>query len=100
NNGIDIGTTRGAICRAIFNGKVTGIVSIPGSNKAVIIRHGNYLTVYSNLAEVYVKMGENIKTKQSIGKVYTDPDDSKTELHFEIWNGKKTLDPSSWISRK
>ncbi|MFA6923733.1 MAG: peptidoglycan DD-metalloendopeptidase family protein [Bacteroidales bacterium] len=100
NNGIDIGTNQGATCRAIFSGKVTGIVSIPGANKAVIVRHGNYLTVYSNLFEVYVKMGENIKTKQNIGKIYTDPSDSKTELHFEIWNGKKTLDPSLWISRK
>ena len=100
NNGVDIGTNQGATCRAVFNGKVTGVISIPGSNKAVIIRHGNYLTVYSNLSDVNVKMGDNVKTKQSIGHVSTDISESKTELHFELWNGKKMLNPASWIMKK
>lgn len=97
NNGIDISTNSGAKVRAVFDGKVTGVISIPGANKAVIIRHGEYLTVYSNLKEVYVKTGDNIKTKQSIGLVFTDDDESKTELHFEIWYGKVLTDPLGWL---
>lgn len=97
NNGIDISTNSGAKVRAVFDGKVTGVISIPGANKAVIVRHGEYLTVYSNLAEVYVKTGDNVKTKQSIGLVFTDDDESKTELHFEVWYGKVLTDPLGWL---
>lgn len=98
NNGIDISTSAGSKARAVFDGKVTGIVSIPGANKAVIVRHGEYLTVYSNLTDVYVKSGDAIKTKQSIGLIFTDTDDSKTELHFEVWYGKILTDPMNWLS--
>ncbi|MFH0895011.1 MAG: peptidoglycan DD-metalloendopeptidase family protein [Bacteroidota bacterium] len=100
NNGIDIGTNRGATCRAIFEGKVTGVVSLPGSGKAVIVRHGDYLTVYSNLSEVFVKMNDAVKTKQTLGVIITDDSDSKTELHFEVWKGKALLNPMSWLSKK
>jgi murein hydrolase activator len=100
NNGIDISTSDGAKARAVFEGKVTGVISIPGANKAVIIRHGEYLTVYSNLASVYVKTGDKVKIKQEIGLIYTDTDESKTELHFEIWNGKILTDPLGWLSPK
>ncbi|MFA4851178.1 MAG: peptidoglycan DD-metalloendopeptidase family protein [Bacteroidales bacterium] len=99
NNGIDISTNSGAKARAVFDGKVTGVISIPGANKAVIIRHGEYLTVYSNLKEVYVKTGDNIKIKQSIGLVFTDDDESKTELHFEVWYGKVLTDPLGWLGK-
>jgi len=98
NNGIDISTSQGSKARAVFDGKVTGIVSIPGANMAVIIRHGEYLTVYSNLTEVYVKSGDAIKTKQNIGLISTDTDDSKTELHFEVWYGKILTDPMNWLA--
>jgi len=98
NNGIDISTSQGSKARAVFDGKVTGIVSIPGANKAVIVRHGEYLTVYSNLTDVYVTTGEAVKTKQSIGLIYTDTDESKTELHFEVWFGKVLTDPLNWLS--
>jgi murein hydrolase activator len=98
NNGIDISTDQGSKARAVFDGKVTGVVSIPGANKAVIIRHGEYLTVYSNLSEVFVKSGDAVKTKQSIGLIFTDTEESKTELHFEVWYGKVLTDPINWLS--
>ncbi|MHC1706768.1 MAG: murein hydrolase activator EnvC [Bacteroidales bacterium] len=99
NNGINILTSGGSAVRAVFNGTVTGIMSIPNLNDVIIIRHGDYLTVYSNIETVYVKKGDKVKTKQSIGKLYTDPEESKTELHFELWEGKKLLDPSVWLAR-
>jgi len=100
NNGIDISVSQGSKARAVFDGKVTGVVSIPGANKAVIIRHGEYLTVYSNLLDVYVKTGDNVKTKQSIGLIFTDPEDSKTEFNFQVWYGKILTDPLNWLSPK
>jgi septal ring factor EnvC (AmiA/AmiB activator) len=98
NNGIDISTEKGASVRTVFNGTVSRVMSFPNLNKVVIIRHGEYLTVYSNLEEVSVKDGQTVTTKQLIGKVHTNPDDSRTDLHFEIWLGKTTQDPQQWLS--
>ena len=98
NNGIDISTEKGAIVRTVFSGKVSRVMSFPNLNKIVIIRHGEYLTVYSNLEEVSVKDGQTVTTKQMIGKVHTNAEDSKTDLHFEIWLGKTTQDPQAWLS--
>jgi len=98
NNGIDIATKQGAQVRSIFEGEVSGVVSIPGAGKAVIIRHGDYLSVYSNLSDSFVQKGDKIKTKQYIGSALTD-DDNKTEVHFEIWKGSVTQNPASWIYR-
>jgi septal ring factor EnvC (AmiA/AmiB activator) len=98
NNGVDISTERGASVRTVFDGKVSRVMSFPNLNKVVIIRHGEYLTVYSNLEEVNVKDGQTVTTKQLIGKVHTNPDDSRTDLHFEIWLGKTTQDPQLWLS--
>ncbi len=97
NNGIDISASKGDKARAVFDGKVTGVVSIPGAGKAVIVRHGEYLTVYSNLSEVYVKTGDTVKTKQNIGLINTDEEENKTEMHFEIWFGKVLTDPENWL---
>jgi len=97
NNGIDISTDQGAKARAVFDGKVTGVISVPGANQAVIVRHGEYLTVYSNLSTVFVKTGDAIKTKQDIGIVATDTGESKTELHFEVWYGKTLTNPLDWL---
>ena len=100
NNGIDISTSKNASARSIFDGKVSSIVSIPGAGKAVIIRHGEFLTVYSNLSEVFVKTGDDITTRQRIGSVITDTEEEKTELHLEIWRGSTRLDPSDWIASR
>lgn len=100
NNGIDISTTKGTSARAVFNGIVVSIVNISDKNKAVIIRHGDYFTVYSNLQSVSVSKGASITTKQSIGIIYTDNEDEKTELHFEIWEGKLLHNPTLWLAAK
>ncbi len=99
NNGIDISTSRGASVRAIFNGLVSGVVTLPNGTKAIIIRHGDYLSVYANLVSTSVHSNDNVKTKQSIGTVSTDEDDGKTELHFELWQNKTLLNPNLWIAR-
>lgn len=99
NNGVDIGTNKGASVRAVFNGTVVAVTSVGGmEGKVVILKHGEYLSVYSNLDEAHVKSGDKIKTKQSIGKVLTN-DNSETELHFEIWKGQSMMNPESWIVR-
>ncbi|HNW75808.1 MAG TPA: peptidoglycan DD-metalloendopeptidase family protein [Bacteroidales bacterium] len=99
NNGIDISVTNGTTIRSVFQGKVSRILSVPNLNKVVIIRHGEYLTVYSNMQEVNVSEGQEVKTKQTIGKIHSDPEDGKSELHFEIWLGKTIQDPQEWLSR-
>lgn len=100
NNGIDILTDKSAKARAIFGGEVTRVISIPNYNYVVMIRHGEYLTVYSNLVEVFVKKGDKIETKQEVGVIHTDNTELKTELHFELWKGKTLLNPASWIAKK
>ncbi|KAF0239018.1 MAG: membrane-bound [Prolixibacteraceae bacterium] len=100
NNGISITTEAGAKVRAIFNGEVSRIFGIAGGNTAVIIRHGKYLTVYSNLREATVKMGDKVSTKQTIGTIFTDVDDgNKSVLKFQIWLENQKLNPEEWIGR-
>ena len=99
NNGVDILTDEGMEARAVFGGEVTRVMSIPNYNYVVMIRHGEFLTVYSNLSEVYVTRGQKIDTKQAIGKIYTDTKDQKTELHFELWKGKTLLNPEGWLAK-
>jgi septal ring factor EnvC (AmiA/AmiB activator) len=100
NNGIDIQAMSGSEARAVFNGKITSIFVQRGFNNSVIIRHGNYLTVYSNLSEVYVKQGDEVKTSQFIGKIFTDSEnDNATILHFELWKEREKQNPQPWISR-
>lgn len=101
NNGIDITTLKEAAARAVFKGKVSNILVIPGSGKVVVITHGTYRTIYTNLKEVYVQKGETVDTKQAIGKVLPDPTGTKSEAHIEIWSittsGVKKLDPEIWL---
>jgi len=98
NNGVDITTQPNAQVKAVFNGKVSKIMSFPNLNNVVIVRHGEYLTVYSNLEIVSVKEGQEVTTRQAIGKVQTNVDEQKTELHFEIWKGKIIQNPESWLA--
>ena len=98
NSGIDIQTSPGADARAVFNGEVTRVFVVPGYNNSVIIRHGNYLTVYSNLSQVYVKAGDKVSTRQAIGKIFTDTEDGNvTILHFQLWKEKTKLNPAPWL---
>jgi len=100
NNGIDIATTKGAIVRSVFQGTVTGIVDLPSSGKVVMVRHGEYLSVYANLKDVFVKAGDKIDTKQTLGTILYDDDESKTLLQFEIWKGQNKLNPEEWLFAK
>jgi septal ring factor EnvC (AmiA/AmiB activator) len=101
NNGIDITTPKGATVRAVFEGEVTSILNIPGAGKVVIIKHGNYRTVYSNLQETYVKTGSKVSTRQSIGALLVK--DGESVVHFEIHqvlgSTVQTLNPSVWVSK-
>lgn len=99
NNGVDFVTSVGSKARTIFNGVVSGVISLPNEAKAVIVRHGDYLTVYSNLSSVFVKKGQKVNTKQELGIIRTDQEESKTELHFELWHNKLIQNPSLWIAR-
>ena len=98
NNGIDLLTSSGEDARAVFNGEVTRVMSVPNNNNVVIIRHGEFLTVYSNLDKVFVKRGDMVSTRQKIGTIYTNSGESKTELHFEVWQGKSLLNPQDWLA--
>ena len=101
NNGIDITTEKQAKIRAVFHGKVTSVLIIPGAGKVVMISHGDYRTVYSNLKEVYVKKGDLVKTKQVLGQLLNNDGSNISEAHFEIWKitsaGLATENPSFWI---
>jgi len=99
NNGIDIATSANSEARATFKGKVVSVTRISNSNIAVIIKHGNWFTVYSNLEEVYVEKGDDVLTKETLGKIHTNIK-GKTELHFEVWNGKQKQNPYYWILKK
>jgi septal ring factor EnvC (AmiA/AmiB activator) len=100
NNGISIATEPGTKARAVFNGEITRVFGITGGNMAVIIRHGHYLTVYSNIVNVTVKKGDRISVRQNLGTVYSDTgDDNKTILKFQIWKESRKLDPEDWLVR-
>lgn len=99
NNGVDIATTEGAKARSVFDGVVVTVVKPSASNIGVIIRHGDYFTVYSQLDEVYVNRGDKVKTKQDIGRVHTDRTEGKTEVHFELRQGTECLNPSIWLAK-
>ena len=99
NNGIDIATTEGAKARAVFDGEVASVTKLVGSNTVVIIRHGEYFTVYSNLENVTVKRGDKVKTKQNIGTVHTNKNENKTELHFELLKEQSRQNPANWLSK-
>lgn len=99
NKGIYIQTTANSEARAVFDGTVTQRFAVPGSNNAVIIQHGEYRTVYANLTEIFVTVGQKVKAKQPIGKIYTDRDrDNKTELYFQIWKSRTLLNPEPWLA--
>jgi septal ring factor EnvC (AmiA/AmiB activator) len=99
NNGVEIATSKGSAARAVFGGVVTGVTTVPGIGKIVIIRHGEYLSVYSNLEEVSVKAGDKINLKQTIGSISHDDDDNRTAINFQIWKGQKILNPEDWLYR-
>lgn len=99
NRGIDIQTTQGATARAIFEGKVLTVASVPGMNNIVMVQHGEYFTVYAKLKTVSVSPGQTLKLKDVIGTVYTNPEGT-TELQFQVWKNSSNLNPSTWLLNK
>lgn len=99
NKGIDIQGKPGAQARAIFDGKVAAVFQLNGLFN-VLIRHGNYISVYCNLSSASVKIGDSVKTKQSIGQVFSDgTDNGRTVLHFQLRREKEKLNPEPWLNR-
>lgn len=102
NRGIDISAPLNAQVRAVFDGEVTSVLDIPGAGKVVIIKHGNYRTVYSNLRDTYVKAGSKVNTKKVIGSLLAKNGESNSVVHFEVHqvvgNNVTCLNPSLWVS--
>ena len=99
NKGVYLQTTAGSKARAVYKGEVTSCFLV-ANTYAVIIQHGNYRTVYSNLSKLNVKQGDKIDTKQIIGTIFTDPEqDQKTELYFQIYKDRNILNPELWIAK-
>ncbi len=99
NNGVDIRTEEGSSVRVVYEGTVAGVQFIPGHDYTVIIQHGDYYTVYSNLSETSLTKGQEVKAKQSIGRVSTNPITGASELHFELWYQKERQNPAGWIRK-
>ena len=97
NNGVKITTEEGALIRAVFEGTVSRIIDIPGAGKAVILSHGDYFSVYSNLLEVFVKRGQSVLLKEKIGTVLTKTNTKESITELQIWKGSEKMDPSSWL---
>lgn len=96
NLGVDIRTKRGSSVRAVFDGEVVRVFTGPNGQKVIILRHGEYMTVYTNLSNVFVSSGNKVKTKQSIGTIHTNTEDV-TEINFQVWKGNNRQNPSTWI---
>ncbi len=97
SNGVTISTEPLAKVRAVFEGEVMSVIIIKGSNPSVLIRHGSYITLYTNLSKLYVKKGEKVSSKQVIGEVFTNQQTGRTQLQFGIFNNIKALNPKDWV---
>ena len=96
NNGIDLVTVEGTNVYAVFKGKVTSVFVCPNGTKGVIIRHGDYMTVYANMASVSVKQGQQVATRATIGTVASDGD-GHGEFSFQLWKVRESQNPRSWL---
>jgi septal ring factor EnvC (AmiA/AmiB activator) len=100
NDGIDIATEEGAQARAVFDGEVRSIISVPGTaNFAILIKHGNYFTLYSNITKAIVSPGEKVRVKQNLGEIYKDPTDQSTKLQFQLWKNTTKMNPINWLKK-
>ena len=99
NKGIDIQGKPGAQARAIFDGKVAAVFKLNGLFN-ILVRHGNYISVYCNLSSASVKQGDNVTTKQTLGQIFSDgSDNGRTVLHFQLRREKEKLNPEPWLNR-
>ncbi|MBL7874568.1 MAG: peptidoglycan DD-metalloendopeptidase family protein [Cyclobacteriaceae bacterium] len=96
NDGVNIQTKQGEGVRSVFNGEVSAVAFTPGMGNTVIVRHGEYFTVYTGLKEISVKKGQQVSTNQEIGKVLSNSD-GISELRFQIRKNFDALDPQEWL---
>lgn len=97
SNGVTLSVPEGAEARSVFEGKVLNIVQFKGSNPIVLVQHGNYITSYKNLSKVYVKKGDKLSAKQSIGQIFTNKDTGKTALQFSLFQNTTPQNPALWL---
>jgi septal ring factor EnvC (AmiA/AmiB activator) len=99
NNGVNIATQPGAAVRCVFQGTVKAVFSVPGMGKIVLVNHGRYYTAYAKLASVNsnIREGTKLDIRDPIGTVLTDAEQDVTEVHFEVWNMDKKIDPEVWL---
>ena len=99
SNGVIIATDEGSKARAIFEGEVIAILAVPGGNKGVQIKHGNFISTYYNLSELYVKKGDKVASKEELGIVYTNKNNGQTRLKFYLYQDTSRLNPEEWVYR-
>jgi septal ring factor EnvC (AmiA/AmiB activator) len=99
SNGVIIATDQGARARAVFEGEVIAVLAVPGGNKGVQIKHGNFISTYYNLSELYVKKGDRVKAKDELGQIYTNRSNGLTQLKFYLYRDVTRLNPEEWIYR-
>ena len=97
NNGINIACKKETTVRSVYKGKVKAIFEVPGMEKIILVKHGEYFTVYAKLENIQVKIGQEINAGEVLGTVFTFESEQKTEIHFEIFKGKKALNPEAWL---
>lgn len=97
NNGVTISTNRGEKARAVFNGEIVDVVTTRTGQKAVFVRHGNYISTYFNLADTYVEKGDPVTSGQELGSIYTNRTTGLTKLKFYLYRDTKRLNPEEWI---
>ena len=97
SNGVVIATEPLAQVRSVFEGEVMSVIIIKGTNPSVLIRHGNFITLYTNLSKLYVRKGEKVNAKQIIGEVFTNKQTGETQLQFGIFNNINALNPKDWV---
>ena len=97
NNGVTITTDKGSMARAIFEGEVIAIISVPGGSKGVTLKHGNYITTYYNLSTLFVKKGDKVAAKEALGEINTNRFDGTTKLKFYLYKDSNRLNPEDWI---
>ncbi len=99
SNGVIIATDQGAKARAVFEGEVIAILAVPGGNKGVQIKHGNFISTYYNLSELYVKKGDKVQAKEELGQIFTNRSNGLTQLKFYLYQDATRLNPEEWIYR-
>jgi len=99
SNGVIIATDQGAKARAVFEGEVIAVLAVPGRNKGVQVKHGNFISTYYNLSELYVKKGDKVEAKEELGEIYTNRSNGLTQLKFYLYRDATRLNPEEWIYR-